>query len=416
MDNKYEKEIIDIYVEDIIPNRFQPRLVFDEKALQELAASIKQHGIIQPLVLRKIGDKYEIIAGERRYKAANLLGMKQIPSIIMELDDKESAEVAVVENIQRRDLTPLEEAKSYKKLLSKGYLTQEQLATRMGKNQATVSNKLRLLNLEETVQDALLNGKISERHARALLSLKNSNDQVDVLEKIINNKMTVRQTEDLIKSIVNVNPAEVAEEKPVEPTKVNEEYLINEIEELTPTTEFDIQKIKEEAMDINPIREATNIENLLNSEEEKTISMEDIKPVDIIENETIEKGLFKPTNKFINSLEDETTDMNMIEDREDTPLNQNPTNHLFNFESNTKGTNTESLVEEYRKTIPEQSLEEKEEEKVHVFPALQIKKDLKEGISDIRILVGDLEKKGFIVDLEEFDFENIYQVIIKISK
>ncbi len=154
MINTLDKEVIEVALDDIIPNRFQPRLAFDEGALNELAKSIKEHGIIQPLVLRRIGNKYEIIAGERRYKAAYIAGLHKVPAVTIDLNDNESAEVAIVENIQRKDLSPIEEAKSYKKLLERGYLTQEQLATRMGKTQATISNKLRLLNLSPKVQDA----------------------------------------------------------------------------------------------------------------------------------------------------------------------------------------------------------------------------------------------------------------------
>lgn len=197
------KEILNIKIDDVIPNRFQPRLTFNEDELNELTASIKQHGIIQPLVLRKIGDKYEIIAGERRFKAAVKAGLSEIPAIITELDDKESAEVAVVENIQRKQLSALEEAKSYKKLLDLGQLTQDQLAIRMGKSQSNVANKLRLLNLGEDVQQALLTNKISERHARSLLQLKDFNEQSKILNNIINDRLTVKQTDDLIKDILN---------------------------------------------------------------------------------------------------------------------------------------------------------------------------------------------------------------------
>ena len=133
MNNTMSREIIEIPVEEIIPNRFQPRLTFDVEALNELANSIKEHGIIQPLVVRRIQDKFEIIAGERRYKAATLVGMKKVPCIVMNLNDNESAEVAVIENIQRKEMTSLEEAKSFKKILDKGYLTQDELAKRMGK-------------------------------------------------------------------------------------------------------------------------------------------------------------------------------------------------------------------------------------------------------------------------------------------
>ena len=164
-----ESQIVQVNIDDIIPNRFQPRLSFDDQGLKELAASIKEHGIIQPLVLRKLGSKYEIIAGERRYKASQMAGLNTVPAVISNIDDNSSAEVALVENIQRRDLTPIEEARSYKNLLDKGYLTQEQLAKKMGISQSAIANKLRLLNLDDEVQQGLLEGRISERHARALL-------------------------------------------------------------------------------------------------------------------------------------------------------------------------------------------------------------------------------------------------------
>ena len=200
--NNMEKEIVFVSLDDIIPNRFQPRLSFDEEALNELAKSIRQHGIIQPLVLRKVGNKYEIIAGERRYKASYIAGLTKVPAVIIDLNDNESAEVAIVENIQRRNLSPIEEAKSYKKLLDRGYLTQDELASRMGKTQGSISNKLRLLNLSQEVQDALLNNQISERHARSLLRLEKEDEQQEVLSKIINERLNVRETDNLINSYV----------------------------------------------------------------------------------------------------------------------------------------------------------------------------------------------------------------------
>ena len=199
--NNMEKEIIEVSLEDIIPNRFQPRLSFDEDELNGLAKSIRQHGIIQPLVLRKVGNKYEIIAGERRYKASFIAGLTKVPAVVIDLNDNESAEVAIVENIQRKNLSALEEAKSYKKLLDRGYLTQEELAVRMGKTQGAISNKLRLLNLTNEVQDALLNNEISERHARSLLRIDNPEDQVEVLRTIIRERLNVRDTDRLIDSL-----------------------------------------------------------------------------------------------------------------------------------------------------------------------------------------------------------------------
>ena len=199
--NNMEKEILEVSLDDIIPNRFQPRLSFDEDELNELAKSIRQHGIIQPLVLRKVGNKYEIIAGERRYKASFIAGLTKVPAVIIDLNDNESAEVAIVENIQRKNLTAIEEAKSYKKLLDRGYLTQEELAVRMGKTQGAISNKLRLLNLSEEVQNALLNNEISERHARSLLRIEDKNEQVEILRRIINERLNVRDTDRLIENL-----------------------------------------------------------------------------------------------------------------------------------------------------------------------------------------------------------------------
>ena len=201
--NNMEKEIIEVSLDDIIPNRFQPRLSFDEDELNGLAKSIRQHGIIQPLVLRKVGNKYEIIAGERRYKASFIAGLTKVPAVVIDLNDNESAEVAIVENIQRKNLSALEEAKSYKKLLDRGYLTQDELAIKMGKTQGSISNKLRLLNLTETVQNALLNNEISERHARSLLRLEDPEEQEEVLRRIISERLNVRDTDTLINSILN---------------------------------------------------------------------------------------------------------------------------------------------------------------------------------------------------------------------
>lgn len=198
-----EKEnIINVPVEDILPNRFQPRLAFDESELTELANSILKYGVIQPVILRKIGDKYEIVAGERRYKATVLAGLKTIPAIIKKTDDNTSAEIALLENLQRKNLTVIEEAQSFKKLLDRGF-TQAEIASKMGVSQSSIANKLRLLSLPTKVQDALLFNKISERHARSLLSLNDKEKQEQLLDKIINERLTVKQTEDEINRELN---------------------------------------------------------------------------------------------------------------------------------------------------------------------------------------------------------------------
>ena len=194
-------EVVQLYLDDIIPNRFQPREVFNDQALKELAISIREHGVIQPILVRKFGEKYEIIAGERRYKASTMAGLTKIPAIVKNLDDKESSKVALIENLQRRDLTPIEEARTYQKILDLDEMTQEELAKTMGKSQSAVSNKLRLLSLPDEIQEALLKEEISERHARSLLNVEDKNVQLDLLKEIVNNKMTVRELDSKIKKL-----------------------------------------------------------------------------------------------------------------------------------------------------------------------------------------------------------------------
>jgi len=191
-------EIFYVYLDDILPNRFQPRKHFDEKELNDLAESIRQQGVIQPLIVRRLGEKYEIIAGERRYKASTIAGLEKVPVIVKEMDDKEAAEVALIENVQRQDLTAIEEAESYNKLINLSSLTQEQVANKVGVTQSTIANKLRLLALTPEVKEALLNKKISERHARSLLRISEPIKQNEMLEKIINEKLPVRIVDELI--------------------------------------------------------------------------------------------------------------------------------------------------------------------------------------------------------------------------
>lgn len=194
-----DREVVELYLDDIIPNRFQPREVFNEEALRELSASIKEHGVIQPIIVRKIGDKYEIIAGERRYKASAMAGLTKIPAIIRNLDDKEASKVALLENLQRKDLTAIEEARTYQKILELDSMTQEELGRTMGKSQAAIANKMRLLSLPDEIQEALLQDRISERHARSLLNLNTSEEQINMLNKIIERRMTVRELDNEIR-------------------------------------------------------------------------------------------------------------------------------------------------------------------------------------------------------------------------
>lgn len=197
------EEINKIPIDHIVPNRFQPRTVFDDEKIEELARTIHIHGIIQPIVVREFAiGQYEIIAGERRFRAMKKLGWTEAPAIIKNLSDTETASVALIENLQREELSPIEEAMAYGKLLELHNLTQEALAQRLGKGQSTVANKLRLLKLPQPIQEALLTKIITERHARALIPLKDPEKQVAVLAEIIEKNFNVKQTEDRVVKIL----------------------------------------------------------------------------------------------------------------------------------------------------------------------------------------------------------------------
>ncbi|MED4129860.1 MULTISPECIES: nucleoid occlusion protein [Shouchella] len=214
------EEVKQIPVEDIVPNRFQPRTVFDEERITELAQTIRTHGIIQPIVVRIREEKYEIIAGERRFRAVSSLGWETIPAIIKEFNDSQTASIALIENLQREGLTAIEEATAYAKLIEIHQLTQESLAQRLGKGQSTIANKLRLLNLPKKVQDAILNRFISERHARALIGLKGNHEAQEViLEQIISEQLNVKQTEERVQQFLYPDLEEKDEPKKKKPTR-----------------------------------------------------------------------------------------------------------------------------------------------------------------------------------------------------
>ena len=237
--------VIQIPIEDLVPNRFQPRVSFDEKALNDLARSIKQHGIIQPLVVRRLGDKYEIIAGERRYKAAQIAGLISVPGIVTDANDESSAEIALVENVQREDLSSIEEAKSYKNILDKSDMTQEELAKRMGLSQSAVSNKLRLLNLNDDVQEALMQGRISERHARSLLTIDNPDTQSNMLQRVLDERLTVKQLDDEIKKLKNPVRDDVVDDVPLVDNDFNLEAMQQEATDITPPPSYSYNNVEE---------------------------------------------------------------------------------------------------------------------------------------------------------------------------
>lgn len=198
-ENFHPDEVLQLPIQEIEPNRYQPRAIFNEDTIKELAQTIETHGIIQPIVVRQLDEgQYELIAGERRWRAVQSLGWTKISAIIRDMTDTETASVALIENLQREELTVIEEAAAYKRLLDLHDLTQEALAQRLGKSQSTIANKLRLLNLPEQVQMTLMERKITERHARALIKLKDETVQLEVLEIILEKDLNVKQTEEHI--------------------------------------------------------------------------------------------------------------------------------------------------------------------------------------------------------------------------
>ena len=367
--------IVNIPVEDILPNRFQPRLAFDEKELNELSNSIIKYGIIQPIVLRKMGEKYEIIAGERRYKASVLAGLKTIPAIINNTDDNTSAEIALLENLQRKNLSVIEEAQSFKKLLDKGF-TQDEIATKLGISQSSIANKIRLLNLPRKVQDALLYNKISERHARSLLSLNNSELQLDLLDKIINNRLTVKQTEDEISKILNKTeeiddiPEEIKKylEPPIE-QKVEQNKFIQDIPEVVninmSSNKNEVESPKEE---INPFQ--ARFEDNLKKIEEKIENKEKDFYDKIIEND------LKNNFNFI--------EMDQLDKTEE--------------ESNNKSDNNDGELET-----------------IELNTQTNDKDTLPKVISSIRTYVKSLNKDGNVTT-RELDLPDKYQIIVEIRK
>lgn len=195
-----------IPLHEIEPNKSQPRKKFDVGALMELAESIKQHGIIQPLLVQKKDKYYEIIAGERRWRASRIAGLKEVPVIIKDYSPQEIIEIALIENIQREDLNPIEEALAYQRLIKEFNLKQDELAEKVSKNRTTITNSLRLLKLDEKVQEMLINEEISSGHARALLPLEDPKLQSDTARKVIEGKLSVRDTEKLVKKIFKGKP------------------------------------------------------------------------------------------------------------------------------------------------------------------------------------------------------------------
>ena len=423
MFNTEKDEVVQLYLDDIIPNRFQPREIFDERALKELAVSIREHGVIQPIIVRSVANgKYEIIAGERRYKASALAGLTKIPAIIRNLDDKESSKVALLENLQRKNLNPIEEARTYQKILEIDQMTQEELAKTMGKSQSAVANKLRLLSLPDAIQNALLKEQISERHARALINVPDTKKQKDLLKKIIDNKMSVRAVEEEIKKLypkdtkngndvplmpqdqvasasafVNSNPLIPTAELPQDESNFGKVTIAPPEGEEMPTGKFinygEIGKEKDEestiqnipnsitSIDVNTLRNNTNdinsgnngssLDNLLNigGQSNFITPAEKIVKTDTFDKQNKSKDYFSTADLSVLNIPQETSNI--------VPINN--------------GMIPISNVAEENYTI-EQATEK------------------------IRELVNDLKEHGVNINTDEMNFEKSYQIIIKLYK
>lgn len=202
-DAEKKNEILSIKISKVEPNREQPRKQFDEDSLLELAESIKQYGVLQPLLVLQKDDYYEIVAGERRWRAAKLAGIKEIPVVIREYSQQQIVEISLIENIQREDLNPIEEAAAYKRLLEEFHLKQDEIADRVAKSRTAVTNSLRLLKLEEKVQEMLIDEMLTTGHARALLAITDPEQQVELANQIFDKKLSVRETEKLVKSMLS---------------------------------------------------------------------------------------------------------------------------------------------------------------------------------------------------------------------
>lgn len=479
-----ENKVVKLHLDDIIPNRFQPREVFDERALKELAVSIKEHGVIQPIIVREIdGGKYEIIAGERRYKATAMAGLTTIPAIVRNLDDKEAAKVALLENLQRKNLNPVEEARTYQKILELDSMTQEELAKTMGKSQSAVANKLRLLTLPEEVQNALLKEQISERHARALLNLSDKDAQVEMLHRIIKEKMTVRKVEDEIKgknmqnetnnmannndlsTLINthdnkneekgasflMNPSNKIESKNEinndivnygeikddEDDPVNDSFAEDISKGNISTGPQDINKLMEGTKDItSSLMNADKSEDLLNgslSNDDNKVSFAEKALEESEKSPDSSSDYFSApdlmnVNMSQSSARSSKTSLGSIYNGLSSPKKYDS---LIDFSKKTSNNNDkkEEKLSDLSETLfqkkPDKSIEEREsaslgsvlmQQKINNLKDKAEEMSVRSMVEKIRETLKDLERHGAKIDTDEMNFENEYQILIKIDK
>lgn len=438
-----EKEIFDISLQDIIPNRFQPREMFDDEALQELSQSIKEHGVIQPIIVRKVGDKYEIIAGERRFRASQLAGKETIPALIRDIDDKEAAKIALLENLQRSNLTPIEEAKTYQTILKLDNITQEELAQNLGKSQSTIANKLRLLTLDEEVQTALLNSQISERHARSLIGLDHSR-QKELLHKVINEKLTVRQLDEEIISnatgqtlgnnqIQMPRPQNLSEGRI--PMDMNQNPVVQTPVFASPISENNEQEGETNLSNNNIIKEQINSENSVeipqmnqvnqNINELNLPNTNNIENQETFNNENHQNNMAQDPSPQLdpvmqnkepelpkNNIFDKLRVQNVEQTQQPDPVMPNEEPKLPNLE--TQNTQSVSNIEQAPSIINQPTVVQSEKQpETQNFNNIY---DLRFAINNFRQAIQNTEKFGFKIKAEEYDSEDKYQIVIEIEK
>ena len=468
-----DNEIMYIKLDDIIPNRFQPREVFDEEALNKLADSIRQHGVIEPILVRPVSNKYEIIAGERRYKASALAGLTKIPALVRQLDDKESSIVAFIENEHRSDVSAIEEARTMDRIIKNNGMTQDELAKELGVNQSTIANKIRLLNLPLEVQESLMHNEISERHARSLLSVKNEEKQIELLNKIKNEKMTVRELDSEIKNMNNnlnngnnmdygVNKSEFnynsyQEQTPIqnEPKSVQEDNNFMKF-----LSDYDKNYQAEAKEDIKPVQENNDFMKFLNDFDKnyQAEAKEETKPVQ--ENNDFMKFLndydknyqaeakeeVKPVqenNDFMKFLSDYDKNYQAETKEETKPVQENNDfmNFLSDYDKNyqAESNNQEAHNSEFQ-DLPQNTINEPinnvmlndttppitsgftnqyvEDNENYVDITKQEKiTNVDEIISKLSNVINEIKEKSiYKVDTEEINYDDIYQITIKIDK
>ncbi|MBE6157688.1 MAG: ParB/RepB/Spo0J family partition protein [Firmicutes bacterium] len=456
MNNEKKDEVVYLNLDDIIPNRFQPREVFDERALKELAISIKEHGVIQPIIVRNVNGKYEIIAGERRYKASALAGLTKIPAIIRDMDDKESSKVALLENLQRKNLNAIEEARTYQKILELDEMTQDELAKTMGKSQSAVANKIRLLSLPDEVQDAVLKEKISERHARALLQVPDTKKQKEFLKKIVADRMPVRKLENEIKELYPKDDNEEVAEKRVE-------EVVNIKNDPIGLPDSDVVAVSTDFVNDTPLAPTTNLEEEKSNygkvviappegEEENMPKFINYGEIDDDEddNKDDNKDLLNSSNTSpsIEDIKSNTEDLNKRE------KNAADLDNLLNISSKSTTQNNrfitpaEGIVkndqnedtdknEDYFKTPDLVSIElpseiqTKDTESVSIrdleetreqSSSITVENDdediytIQAAVEKLRNFVKKLNQNDLKADMEEMNFSKSYQIIIKLEK